>query len=72
VLEKRREMIIMRSGRDFDFVVGPLVVSGTLMVALVVNLVVAWKRAFAGNEEGVVGGVGGLGNVSLEVADLKV
>ncbi|EGS23167.1 uncharacterized protein CTHT_0008280 [Thermochaetoides thermophila DSM 1495] len=72
VLEKRREMIIMRSGRDFDFVVGPLVVSGALMVALVVNLVIAWKRVFAGGEEGVVGGIRGLGNVSSEVVDLKV
>lgn len=35
----RRRMIIERSGKDFDNPVGPLVVSGALMVALILNLV---------------------------------
>lgn len=41
VLTKRREMIVARSGKDFDFVLGPLIVSIALMVALIVNFVVA-------------------------------
>lgn len=38
---KRREMIMQRSGKDFDFLLGPLVVSVALGVALVVNFVIA-------------------------------
>jgi hypothetical protein len=41
VAVKRREMIVQRSGKDFDFLVGPLVVSAALGVALVVNFVFA-------------------------------
>lgn len=37
----RRAMIVQRSGKDFDNVIGPLVVSAALMAALVVNLVFA-------------------------------
>lgn len=37
VAMRRREMIVQRSGKDLDFVVGPLVVSFALGVALVVN-----------------------------------
>jgi hypothetical protein len=37
VVVKRREMIMQRSGKDFDFLAGPLVVSVALAVALVVN-----------------------------------
>ncbi|KAK4156657.1 VTC domain-containing protein [Chaetomidium leptoderma] len=44
---KRREMIVQRSGKDFDFLLGPLVVSGALGVALVVNFVFAYRQAFA-------------------------
>ena len=40
-LRRRREMIVMRSGKDFDYHFGPLVVSAALMVALVVNFVFA-------------------------------
>lgn len=36
---KRREMIIERSGRDFDNLVGPMVVSVALVVSLVLNFV---------------------------------
>lgn len=38
---RRREMIMQRSGRDFDFLLGPLVVSAALGVALVANFVIA-------------------------------
>ncbi|KAM7200516.1 VTC domain containing protein [Naviculisporaceae sp. PSN 640] len=44
-LHVRRQMIIARSGRDFDNFLGPLVVSVALMGALVVNLVLAWREA---------------------------
>jgi uncharacterized membrane protein YidH (DUF202 family) len=33
----RRTMILERSGKDFDNIVGPLVISGAIMVALIVN-----------------------------------
>lgn len=35
----RRTMIVARSGKDFDNLLGPMVVSGALMVALVLNFV---------------------------------
>ena len=41
VLSKRRSMIMARSGRDFDFLVGPLVVAAALALALGVNFVMA-------------------------------
>jgi uncharacterized membrane protein YidH (DUF202 family) len=41
VAVRRREMIMQRSGKDFDFLAGPLVVSAALGVALVVNFVLA-------------------------------
>ncbi|KAL2138093.1 hypothetical protein VTI28DRAFT_7483 [Corynascus sepedonium] len=44
---RRREMIVQRSGKDFDFLFGPLVVSLALGVALVVNFVFAYRRAFS-------------------------
>ncbi|KAL2185430.1 SPX-domain-containing protein [Thermothelomyces heterothallicus CBS 203.75] len=52
VAVRRRHMIIQRSGKDFDFLFGPLVVSFALAVALVVNFVLAYRRAF---EKGVLG-----------------
>lgn len=47
VLNKRREMIVGRSGKDFDFLGGPLVISAALMLALVVNFVFAVRFNFA-------------------------
>lgn len=41
---KRREMIIERSGRDFDNLVGPMVVSLALVVSLVLNFVFQVSR----------------------------
>ncbi|CAK7262521.1 Phosphate metabolism transcription protein [Sporothrix epigloea] len=46
MLHTRRGMILARSGRDFDNMVGPVVVSVALMLALVLNLVFAYRAAF--------------------------
>ncbi|KAL2126173.1 hypothetical protein VTI74DRAFT_1550 [Chaetomium olivicolor] len=46
VVRRRREMIVQRSGKDFDYLVGPLVVSAALGVALIVNFVFAYRQAF--------------------------
>lgn len=35
----RRNMIVARSGKDFDNMVGPMVVSIALMIALILNFV---------------------------------
>ncbi|KAJ4417314.1 Phosphate metabolism transcription protein [Gnomoniopsis sp. IMI 355080] len=42
---KRREMIIERSGRDFDNLIGPMVVSLALVVSLVLNFVFQFRAA---------------------------
>ncbi|KAH9908075.1 VTC domain-containing protein [Xylariomycetidae sp. FL2044] len=47
MLRQRRQMILERSGKDFDNVIGPLVVSLALMLALVLNFVFAYRAAFA-------------------------
>ncbi len=41
MLHSRRAMIMERSGRDFDNMLGPLVISAALMAALVLNFVFA-------------------------------
>lgn len=41
MLHVRRDMIVERSGRDFDNVLGPLVISLAMIVALVLNFVFA-------------------------------
>lgn len=46
VLGRRREMIVQRSGRDFDFLAGPLVVAGAMGLALGVNFVFAVSTLF--------------------------
>jgi hypothetical protein len=38
---KRRAMIMQRSGKDFDFLAGPLIISAALMLALILNFVFA-------------------------------
>jgi len=40
-LHSRRAMIVARSGRDFDNLIGPLIVSLALMIALILNFVFA-------------------------------
>ncbi|KAI0181445.1 SPX-domain-containing protein [Hypoxylon sp. FL1284] len=47
MLRRRRDMIVERSGKDFDNMVGPLAVSAALMLALVLNLVFSYRAAFA-------------------------
>ncbi|KAG6038210.1 hypothetical protein E4U41_004442 [Claviceps citrina] len=47
MLNVRRGMILERSGKDFDNMFGPLVISAALMVALVVNFVLQYQKAFA-------------------------
>lgn len=41
MLRRRRAMIVERSGKDFDNMIGPLAVSVALMIALIVNFVFA-------------------------------
>ncbi|KAG5985281.1 hypothetical protein E4U55_007384 [Claviceps digitariae] len=47
MLNVRRGMILERSGKDFDNMFGPLVISMALMVALIVNFVLQYQKAFA-------------------------
>ena len=35
----RRNMIVARSGKDFDNMIGPIVVSFALMIALILNFI---------------------------------
>ncbi|KIE04002.1 SPX domain-containing protein, partial [Metarhizium majus ARSEF 297] len=43
----RREMIVERSGKDFDNMLGPMIISIALMVALIVNFVLQYQKAFS-------------------------
>lgn len=45
----RRNMIIARSGKDFDNLIGPMVVSFALMVALLLNFVFKVRSSFMRN-----------------------
>ncbi|KAK1463566.1 VTC domain-containing protein [Colletotrichum cuscutae] len=45
MMRLRRKMIIGRSGKDFDNLVGPLIISIALMAALVINFVLAYRSA---------------------------
>ncbi|KAK1996136.1 VTC domain-containing protein [Colletotrichum falcatum] len=45
MMRLRRKMIMSRSGKDFDNLIGPLVISIALMVALVLNFVFAYRAA---------------------------
>ncbi|CAK7202916.1 Phosphate metabolism transcription protein [Sporothrix eucalyptigena] len=57
MLHTRRDMILARSGRDFDNMIGPVIVSVALMVALILNLVFAYRAAFdrwADNDKNVL------------------
>ena len=68
-------MILARSGRDFDNLLGPLVISVALMGALVVNLVIAWREVLGDGRSG--GGDGTKGNLTYSMGgmgggDLKI
>ncbi|KAF9870164.1 VTC domain-containing protein [Colletotrichum karsti] len=45
MMHTRRTMIIDRSGKDFDNLVGPLIISVALMIALILNFVFAYQAA---------------------------
>ncbi|CAJ2511536.1 Uu.00g071610.m01.CDS01 [Anthostomella pinea] len=47
MLQRRRSMIMERSGKDFDNMIGPLVVSVAMMLALILNFVFAYRAAFS-------------------------
>ncbi|XXG97141.1 hypothetical protein Hte_003436 [Hypoxylon texense] len=47
MLRRRRDMIVERSGKDFDNMLGPLAVSAALMLALILNFVFSYRAAFA-------------------------
>jgi len=47
-LHWRREMILQRSGKDFDSMIGPLIISGALMLSLVLNFAFAVSRTRPG------------------------
>jgi SPX domain protein involved in polyphosphate accumulation/uncharacterized membrane protein YidH (DUF202 family) len=50
MMRVRRKMIVERSGRDFDNLVGPMVIAFALVVALVVNFVFAVSPRFPRRE----------------------
>ncbi|KAI1135305.1 SPX-domain-containing protein [Hypoxylon sp. FL0543] len=52
MLHRRRDMIVERSGKDFDNMIGPLAVSAALMLALILNFVFSYRAAFAKLDDG--------------------
>ncbi|KAK7427562.1 Phosphate metabolism transcription protein [Neonectria magnoliae] len=46
MLQTRRSMILERSGKDFDNMIGPIVISISLIVALILNFFFAYREAF--------------------------
>jgi uncharacterized membrane protein YidH (DUF202 family) len=45
--QARRDMIIARSGKDFDNVIGPMIVSFALVVALILNFIFQYQAALS-------------------------
>ncbi|KAK8077494.1 VTC domain-containing protein [Apiospora saccharicola] len=69
MLHRRRNMIVERSGKDFDNFIGPLCVSVALMIALILNFVFAYRAAFAkarGEDDGAAVG----GNATIPQYDM--
>lgn len=64
---QRRQMIMDRSGRDFDNLVGPMVVSFALAAALVLNFVFQYRAAAKRFESDA-----SLGGINATVASLPV
>ncbi|EOO00086.1 putative vacuolar transporter chaperone 2 protein [Phaeoacremonium minimum UCRPA7] len=54
MLKTRRAMIIARSGKDFDNIIGPMVVSAALMLALILNFIFQYQAAVARMEKDAV------------------
>ncbi|KAK4061255.1 hypothetical protein Trihar35433_9582 [Trichoderma harzianum] len=46
ILQSRRTMIMERSGKDFDNMVGPIIISVAMMLALIVNFILQYQKAF--------------------------
>ncbi|KAK5997858.1 Vacuolar transporter chaperone 3 complex subunit 3 [Cladobotryum mycophilum] len=49
----RRTMILERSGKDFDNMVGPIIISIAMMLALIVNFSLQYRAAFKKMREGL-------------------
>ncbi|KAL7623975.1 Phosphate metabolism transcription protein [Parahypoxylon ruwenzoriense] len=47
MLHKRRDMIVERSGKDFDNMIGPLAVSAALILVLILNFIFSYRAALA-------------------------
>ncbi|KAL7950988.1 SPX domain-containing protein [Trichoderma barbatum] len=47
ILQSRRTMIMERSGKDFDNMVGPIIISVAMVIALIVNFILQYQKAFA-------------------------
>lgn len=67
MFHKRQSMIIERSGKDFDNMIGPMFVSVAMMIALILNFVFAYREAFEKlhGDEGV-----GNGTAELVIGEL--
>ncbi|KAF7547656.1 hypothetical protein G7046_g8941 [Stylonectria norvegica] len=52
MLRVRRQMILDRSGRDFDNMIGPIIMSVTLMMALILNFFFQYRAAFGRMHDG--------------------
>lgn len=47
ILQSRRTMIMERSGKDFDNMVGPIIISVAMMLALIVNFILQVRLRYA-------------------------
>ncbi|KAM5342944.1 hypothetical protein ACJ41O_013910 [Fusarium nematophilum] len=52
MLRVRRTMILERSGKDFDNMIGPMIISFSLMVALILNFFFQYQAAFGRMKDG--------------------
>lgn len=66
MFNRRQTMIIERSGKDFDNMIGPMIVSVAMMVALILNFVFAYRAAF-GKLHGQEAGLGKVGNETAQM-----
>ncbi|KAF4962213.1 hypothetical protein FSARC_9691 [Fusarium sarcochroum] len=52
MLRVRRTMILERSGKDFDNMIGPMIISASLMIVLLLNFFFAYREAFGRFNDG--------------------
>ncbi|KAH6950492.1 hypothetical protein HG530_011121 [Fusarium avenaceum] len=52
MLRIRRTMILERSGKDFDNMIGPMIISVSLMIVLILNFFFAWREAYGRFNDG--------------------